>query len=853
MVKQEIIIDQWNASYFDTIYDDKTKERKSILDRKKQIPTDIFINRVEDLTKINSISNDMLPLNCRYSTELQKYKLFVIEEPPQMRNMFLNYDMSMIVATLKASGELKKFGYEKWFEENKKPYRFYLAFPYIIYFITLDRTDKFVKLKVFSRVTPLTSLADYLCKLPLMNINGNQTVCTGSLVNFGNEKGITDIIQKVIKTFWVNIFNKDYIYNVQAYNNIPFVCDYLTWQYYSQTDPMFIYNVEWIPYKTIGFEISNFKSGYTREENFPSLKMLIDKVFYKPSLTNKKVKKTDENIYDNMADSINLNGMPIFVNDSFILKKKRYFVRSFMAPKSSSSLTHIKLQDPDKKTTIHKLTKEFKSLLRRSIIKERFIQSTTLKNGTVIKQGSIIKSTNAHGNEVYNKITYMRYGLDGKIEARMKSSLTALEDMKNIKVINLKKIKIDGIKLEIDKTYTILYDYNHFYSDSSVPVKILKEMKFNDIDVSSSGVIITKFEDIKNYDKYTINLEDLNNKLIDEKKLKSIPSICRMGTSLITNTNIKIHSNMTNFLIMNSTSINMPNYNDTMDVILKDKQHLFIESFDMNLSFKIGDKVVTSNWINPIEMLKVKTITGFKTKDNNLLNVLLVDQHGNKTEHTYLHRDTYSFIVCIGTLRHIEKEYDGITSGTKIKANKAGFFNFPIKDTNIIIGFLTDTGGNIPLALCSNGATIWGDDLKENFNLITMSNKKWKSLKHTPIINQRKFKFQPGDITTIPYNSNKYTQNLLTVQYLGDKLINQYLSDENAFSPRYSGYFNTEVKNAIDRIGFLNPRYSQKQLTKQKFINAYPNFHGMYNFNPTVRTKYYVDERRILNVSDLLV
>jgi hypothetical protein len=425
--------------------------------------------------------------------------------------------------------------------------------------------------------------------------------------------------------------------------------------------------------------------------------------------------------------------------------------------------------------------------------------------------------------------------------------------MKNIKVINLKKIKIDGIKLETGKNYTILYDYNHYYSGSSVPVKILKKLTFKDIDISSGGKIITNFKDIRNHDNHTINLDDLDNKLIDEKKLKSIPSICRIGTALVTNTNIKIHPNITNFLIMNNTSINMPNYNDTMDVILKDKQHLFIESFDMNLSFKIGDKVVTSNWINPIEMLKVKTITGFKTKDNNLLNVLLVDQHGNETEHTYLYRGAYSFTVCIGTLRHIEKEYDGITSGTKIKANKTGIFNFPMKDTNIIIGFLTDTGGNIPLVLCSNGATIWGDDLKENFNLITMSNKKWKSLKHMPIINQRKFKFQPGDITTIPYNINKYIQNLLTVEYLGDKLVNQYLKDENAIFPNYSGYFNTEVKIAIDRIGFLNPRYSQKQLTEQKFINAYPNFHGMYNFNPTVRMKYYVDERRILNVSDLPV
>ncbi len=849
MIRREIVIDEYNASYFDNVY--CKNELKGTENRKKQIPTDVFINKMKDEQKKTSASNDIIPMNCRYSTEIGSYKLFVIEEAPQMRTIFLNYDMSIIVEGLKASGNLKKFGYENWFKENSKPYHFYLAFPYIIYIILLNHNNEYVKLKAFSRVTPLSSFGDYMCKIPLMNINNNQAVCMGSFRKYVVIKNVTTAIGSIIKTFWENIFNQDYIYNVLAYNDIPFVCDYLTWQYYSKEDPMFIYNVEWIPYKTVGFVIDRIKKDYESNSTDVSFHYLIDKVFYKPTQTPMTDSRTKTPIYDNVADSINIDRIPIFVNDSFMLKNRRYFVKSFMSPKPSSYITNIKLQDSDKNITVYKLTKAFKNKLRKSIMEERFIQSTTLSDGVIIKQGSIISSTNIHGNKVYNKIGYMRYGLDGKIEVRIKSALTALEDMKDIKVIDMKKIKINGVEIEKNKTYNILFNYNYYYRNSSAPIKILKKLVLNDIDISSNGKILTKFKNPTTLKRSSINLEDLDKSIVNEKQFKTIPSICRLGTTMITNTSIKIHSNMTNYLFMENASPSTPEFNLAMSTILKDKEHLFIESFDMNLSFKVGDKVVVSDWLNPREMLKVKTIMGFETKDDRILNVLLEDQHGNKSEHTYLKKTLSNFTVNVGTLRHIEKEYNGITSGTKIKTNKTRISNFPMKDTNIIIGFLTDTGGDIPLVLCSNGTTLWADDLIENFNLTTMNNKKWKSLKHVPIIDQRYFKFQPGDMTTIPYDSNQHLQNLLTIQHIEDRLVCQYLNDENAINPRYNGYFVPELKPVVNRIGFLNPRYSQKQLREQRLITAYPNFHGMYIFNPDIRMKYFVDERRVINVSDL--
>jgi len=49
MIKREIVIDQWNASYFDNLYDD-TDKLKSTIDRKKQIPLDTFIKKLNTPT-----------------------------------------------------------------------------------------------------------------------------------------------------------------------------------------------------------------------------------------------------------------------------------------------------------------------------------------------------------------------------------------------------------------------------------------------------------------------------------------------------------------------------------------------------------------------------------------------------------------------------------------------------------------------------------------------------------------------------------------------------------------------------------------------------------------------------------
>jgi len=79
-----------------------------------------------------------------------------------------------------------------------------------------------------------------------------------------------------VGVFWSTIFNPDYIYNYVAYQDVAGVCDYLTWEYYSHTDPMFIYNVDWIPYgKNVGHVVErarDWELNNQRKNNAQKLK-----------------------------------------------------------------------------------------------------------------------------------------------------------------------------------------------------------------------------------------------------------------------------------------------------------------------------------------------------------------------------------------------------------------------------------------------------------------------------------------------------------------------------------------------------------------------------------------------------
>jgi hypothetical protein len=182
----------------------------------------------------------------------------------------------------------------------------------------------------------------------------------------------------------------------------------------------------------------------------------------------------------------------------------------------------------------------------------------------------------------------------------------------------------------------------------------------------------------------------------------------------------------------------MPVHKYIENLCKEDKFH--IDGLDFDIDFEIGDKVVVANWEDPLSVLSVKTIRGFKQESDNF-DFILEDKNGKLSTQRFIDsgHNIYS-----GKIRKVTNKWEDLLVGTKIVANEAGITNFPKKDVNIIVAFVIDTGGE-PLVLCSNGCTLWYSDVIENFKLIPMKSKSWEKLQHVPL-DLSKIKFQAGDV-----------------------------------------------------------------------------------------------------------
>jgi len=271
-----------------------------------------------------------------------------------------------------------------------------------------------------------------------------------------------------------------------------------------------------------------------------------------------------------------------------------------------------------------------------------------------------------------------------------------------------------------------------------------------------------------------------------------------------------------------------------------------IDSFTGPIEFEIGDKVVVANWDDPVDMLTVKQIQGFvQNAETGDIKFTMTDKNDKLSAIDYI--DTRHHSVKIGSVRKITNRWEELSAGMKIVANKTGISMFPKKDTNIIIGFLYDTGGPEPLVLCSNAATLWYSDVLENFDIIKMDDAAWKTKKHAPI-SPSKMRYQAGDILK---GKNRFANNCGYLVYRP--------RDQRTVRAAHLGYYHMyEESYVFDRMftrdvifdSIPNPRLSVSQENKLGFVNAFPNFHGMYITTEKFFSPYLVanDTRSILNV-----
>jgi hypothetical protein len=272
--------------------------------------------------------------------------------------------------------------------------------------------------------------------------------------------------------------------------------------------------------------------------------------------------------------------------------------------------------------------------------------------------------------------------------------------------------------------------------------------------------------------------------------------------------------------------------------ILKDNK-LRIPSFDLDIEFDIGDRVVIADYSKSLKYITtIRTITGFKIAGDNLF-VDTVDENNIPESTPYINFKIYdkSYIyskspkVNIGLIRKII-DNDLFKRGTKVRPKVKGISSFKKKDVHEIVGLITDTGSK-PIILCSNGHTIWCDEKSlENFELIDKKSKLYNKSKLTEILENEKIycKFQSGDLADIKdvYDRTSYEDSIhLCGIGANNRIIFKILNSLNVY-----GSYNRSGRRIISQQYQTIPMPRYLPTTELiRGIGVIPNYHGWFTIS----------------------
>jgi len=851
---------RYSSDYdYDESVEDELQADSTPIVKKHSILTRDYLQKM--MQKTAGMTSLILPPNCRYLEKVNDGTIVVVEEPPAFRTISLRRDLKDEVKKLEEKGLLEEYGYDEYFNEDNVVKRFTLALPYCVFFLYINNDFKLGAGQIYFRVARIAGMADYLMKAPFPNISDAQYICFGDQAHMGFPKSLNAAVDQAITSFWSAEFNSDYTYNIKAYENIAGVNSFMEWHALSQRDPMFIYNVGWVKIPmTIGDAVDEIKRNYKLTALHDIRYKTLSDMFVIPGDTGRdeplsKRSRRKHRLYYDVAEGMFIDSQYyVHVGDPFYIKngKELCYINSLIGftTDGSGDIKYIRVEREDGKLILFKNTKKFEKFLMQKTKELRFVEKATMKNGIEVKENDIVVVKTKLGSKSYKKVSFIRKTQEGVHEGRFGDSFYIVENLDG-EIFDVEKPVYDGVQLNKNEAYLITTSPRN-----ELPLVDASVMTYKGIDVSRFGRLVFSFEHTDEHVRsgdFTIPIDGPSSdryKIMKVDNCKPLPGVFRIGRKLMA---VREKPSGLQYEIAYGTPYGVtydPNYRgmrrpspgQIRDDIMKEDS-IFIPSFDLDIEFKIGDKVVVSDWVNPTNMLSVKTIQGFTIHElSGDVDIIMQDKQENI--HTVRYIES-SGVVNIGKVRKITNEYEGLRAGTKIKARETGIAHFPKKDVNIIVGFLTDTGGPEPLVLCSNCCTLWYSDVMEKFSKTTMKSKKWASLKHAPI-DISKIKYQPGDIIQgTDDHVNDYGWFVFKVHgFRGNKAmqLSNYTQHVDYFTlDKY-----LEVNTRLDYIP--TPRVTGKAQSESETISAWPNFHGYYFTCDTSPYRFMQDERSIINV-----
>lgn len=830
--------------------DDSSQDTDPII-KKKTITTQDLLQRMKNE---NLVGSEVMPVNCRYLERTPHGYMVVIEEPPAMRTISIRKNFEREWLRLKEKGFIEKTEYYKkqGTYSATRLHTFTLAMPYVIHMMYIDNSYGLVTGRVFVRPAQLSGLSDYVCKMPTSNISDSQSVCFGDQGG-QRQRSLSAAVSHIIMVFWSASFNTDYTYNLAAYAGVPILGNFLEWEHYSKTNPMFIYSADWIHYSTIKDQLDVLRGtmerrgGRQRGLTFDDFSRL----FYQPQDTLKEEKvsprgrKTHKLFYD-ICQGVYLN-RDIFLNvgDTIKLNNGDYaFVDTFIGFMDGGDVKYVGLEYKGKQMLM-KYDNAAIKFLTQNIEDQIRVSELTLENGETIKPNDII-IVKHDGAEKYQKVKYIRKSRGGDeniFEVRMGNNYY-FSNMLNASVFNIEEPEVDGCKIDKNEEYIVAIDI----STSAITVGGAYKYENIDVDDRSSNVVL-KFKCLDRFVRSEIRSIRLSERsrhtrIINTKDARRMPEIFRVGRKLQTaywdDTPIEgAFAYGGRAYIQHNYRWGRPNNSDVTKLIDGNKFH--VVGVDGDTTFEVGDKVVVANWKNPLDVLNVKTIYGFKVEEmEGKISFILADKNDNLSEVLYVENQR-SGLIYTGRVRKVTNQFEKLKVGTKIIAKEAGVYAFPKKDVNIVVAIIID-GPFEPLVLCSNGCTLWYSDVMEKFTKVTMKSKKWATLQHIPL-DLSKIKFQAGDIVVGQMNYTSPQGFMLSgeaTRLLKATPLETYTGYPDSYS--FDRYFQADA--IFDCIPA--PRISQRIQGDLGYKYGFLDFHGNCIISEDPVSKYtFINDRGI--------
>jgi len=836
---RELYITRNHVSLTQTAYDKENKlflpyKRKNLLNL-----TDFY----ERLMKMVSIKKSILPRNCRYIDSIDfGYKILVIEDPPAVRNVSVAMEFENTRERFKITGKDKVIDVKDLIGNNK-PYRMNLSFPYVVYMIMFNNENRFCNMKVFYRLSPMSSEHDYLLLANLPNISGNQIVCLGELQH--KYSNLSEGSNLVIDSFWFNSFNSDYISNYKAYSErVPEFADFVTWAYNTAIDPMFIFNVKYLKNdRSVSEECTQFfkevcPSSYRRDENsiYEFLTKLASpsRIVVDGRLMSSRTGSTD---------SYYVKEKSVSIGDIINYDKKDYYLNDIIIDPNTGKVEFFSLEDKDGKTIKVEISKINDEQFE---INQPIIDTLKLADGSEVKVGDAVILQ--YPFKKIRPIEQIRMGRDGNPEVLLKGD-TEYYLLDKIGATKMGDIvpQVSGIKVNKTDDYIL-------YQKSNDVFKYFSNVKYDSYEISGEGNIILTFYETniptgknpRRWRIYDASTEVENNdfQLLLKSDVKQLDTgTFRILNKLYQNKSEDIYTTKDTILLDErkySGQLSKCNYEEAInDILTKNGTRLFIPSYDIDIDFSVGDNVIVADWDNLYCMVTPRVIHSFICEAHCLFILTIDPDTGDMRKDKYI--DFKNNIVYVGSIRKIYLNVKNLENGTLIMAKEPWIQNFPKKDVNKIIGVITDNVTHPPLILCSNGLTIWADEVN-HFNLLKKGEKGYKSAfeKIVPVVNPNDLKDQLGDLYIMHDKETKTDTIMFSRTTPRDYSYKQYTYlvsaayalTKNDYSLRNSVNIPSKPesmeRHGIKRYGIIRPRYSEKRKSVENMVNAYPNMLGGY-------------------------